>query len=611
MARLTTKTKSGKEYSITLSEVTTIGRDPANLIRIPDDAVSRFHAEIRRVPEGYRLVDLGSSNGTFVNGRRVKKCLLNDGDVVSFAGHEFTYDASERDPVRLKGTEYRSFTRQMLAEDLGRSRTRRLERFGEFVAICELCARAKDSDEFARQLCELLAILFEADFATLLLAGGKDWTAFDPAKGLFVSRASLDELSDTVVTEAAKGEDGVLVADPSSEDRFRNRASLVSNKVATAMAVPFGRDREHGMLYVHRMEPATPFTEDDMKLLFALTLPVAGAISNMRLLNALAEEKRRFENLTGARSGLLGEHPSMKRVRELIARLAPLESTVLITGETGTGKELAARALHAGSPRADAPFVVVNCAAISEALVESELFGHEKGAFTGAESARRGAFESADGGTLFLDEIGELPLQIQAKLLRVLENGEVKRVGGDETRKVDVRVIAATNRNLNEMAEKGEFRKDLLFRINVVNVELPPLRERPSDIPLLARHFVREMGRRLGRRGMKISREAEQRLKSYSWPGNVRELRNVIERAVILSETNEVGPDDVFPQAGTVAASPGAAGNGAEFPPLVELEKRHILKALEVSGGNKKRAAELLGIDRSTLYAKLKSYGLQ
>lgn len=314
---------------------------------------------------------------------------------------------------------------------------------------------------------------------------------------------------------------------------------------------------------------------------------------------------------------LVGSSAAMCQIRQLIRTIAPTDCTVLILGETGTGKELVARSLHEQSLRAEKPFVPVNCGAIPENLVESELFGHRKGAFTGAETHRKGLVEVADGGTLFLDEVGELDKQIQVKFLRFLESGEIRRVGENEPFRVNVRVICATNRSLREMVEAGEFRQDLFFRINTFEIHLPPLRERREDIPELVDHLIERHARQRKKPG--VSPEAIAVLQAYEWPGNVRELANVVERALILAGDGPITPDHlplhirdsagsppvVKPSVHTAPAALRGAGDGPQTVTLRDLEREHILRVLEKHGGRKPAAAKELGISLKTLYNKL------
>ncbi|WP_302413543.1 sigma-54 dependent transcriptional regulator [uncultured Desulfovibrio sp.] len=337
------------------------------------------------------------------------------------------------------------------------------------------------------------------------------------------------------------------------------------------------------------------------------------AIEHSRL-SVENRELRRQLSEAAARPGILGRSPAMLAMQETIATVAPTEATVLITGESGTGKELVARALHSGSARADKPMVTVNCAALAENLLESELFGHEKGSFTGADRRREGRFVQANGGTLFLDEIGEMPLPLQAKLLRALQEGEVQRVGSDAPLTVDVRVLAATNRDLREEVARRRFREDLYFRLNVISLEVPPLRDRGEDIPVLAAHFLERFAGRNRKSIRGFSPQAVDSLLRYAWPGNVRELENAVERAVILCNGDLITRREL-PAAITEAASPEEASSAAVGAlaglPLDELERRAIGETLRCTGDNKSEAARQLGITRATLHNKLRKYGLE
>jgi two-component system response regulator HydG len=308
---------------------------------------------------------------------------------------------------------------------------------------------------------------------------------------------------------------------------------------------------------------------------------------------------------------LVGSSPAMKKLYDELQRVADTETTVLLSGESGTGKELAARSLHEGSRRREAPFVAVNCAALPEALLESELFGHAKGAFTDARSARRGLFLQAEGGTLLLDEVGELPLATQVKLLRVLEQRTVRPLGGDTETPFDVRLLAATNRDLEGAVEEGRFRNDLFFRINVIQVHLPPLRDRGTDVLLLARRFLDAFTARTGKDVVGISEAAAERLLNYTWPGNVRELRNVIERAVALARYDHLTVEDLPEKIRDYRRSQVVIGGETadDLMPLEEVEKRYILHVLNTVGDNKTLAARILGLDRKTLYRKLQHWG--
>ena len=325
----------------------------------------------------------------------------------------------------------------------------------------------------------------------------------------------------------------------------------------------------------------------------------------------LLEEVASFRGRVESESTLLGESSGMRRLQEEIARVAPTDARVLITGESGTGKELVARALHRQSARADSPLVEVNCAAIPEELIESELFGHVRGSFTGAAEDRRGKFEEADGATLFLDEVGDMSAKTQAKVLRALQEGRFTRVGGACPISSDTRVLSATNKNLPEEIRRGAFREDLYFRLAVVPLQVPPLRERAHDIGLLAGHFLSEASARFGRRPKSLSASALAALQAYRWPGNVRELKNLVERLMILSPTDEIHPEDLPSEVRDREASGPLPADIPLRDAREEFERRYILAALRRYRGNVTRAAEALDVERSNLYRKLKGYGIE
>jgi two-component system response regulator AtoC len=343
---------------------------------------------------------------------------------------------------------------------------------------------------------------------------------------------------------------------------------------------------------------AKPIEPTDLKRM------VGEAIARRKLAATDAAPLTRQDTM--AEATIVGTTPAMLTVYKTVAHVAPTTATILIVGESGTGKELVARAIHAKSPRASKPFVAINCGALPESILESELFGHERGSFTGASAQKRGLFEEARGGTLFLDEIGEISPKMQVQLLRVLQEGEVRRVGAAETIKVDARVVAATNRDLRGEVTAGRFREDLLFRLQVVTVNVPPLRERRGDISLLIKHFISRHAERLGRPAPRVAPEVFEMLQGYDFPGNVRELSHILERAMLLAREGVITATDLPPEVthshAEHAASGGALGTLAEdWPTLQVLERRYIDRVLSRTGNNKTRAAEVLGIDRRTL----------
>ena len=340
---------------------------------------------------------------------------------------------------------------------------------------------------------------------------------------------------------------------------------------------------------------AKPFSMSD------LLATVADALDERNLKNELTSWQKQMQG--GARE-IVAESAGMKNVLTMVARAAPVDTPVLLLGESGTGKELLARALHAQSPRKDGPYVAVNCSAVPDSILESHLFGHRRGAFTDAREDRRGLIQEADGGTLLLDEIGDMPLLLQAKLLRVLQEREVHPLGAPAPLPVNVRVVAATHRNLAAMIEEGRFREDLFYRLNVIAVRIPPLRERPDDLLPLVAHFLARHGKRVGRAGATVSIEALELFRQYSWPGNARELENVIEQALVLGEDGVIRPENLPPAMRGEISDHGVGT-------LSEMERDHILRALRKTGGNKAAAARLLGLNRKTLYRKLEQYRIE
>ncbi|HYG78563.1 MAG TPA: sigma 54-interacting transcriptional regulator [Planctomycetota bacterium] len=501
--------------------------------------------------------------------------------------------------------------------------------------LARSAAEADSSIELLQALTDGLQTALEADRVTAVTLDEKgSWDVSDlrsarpDEKKSKTAGFSKVPVSRTIVDYAIRTKRSVLTA-PRSDARFGNAKSIGEQGISSAMCVPIlAREQLLGLLYADRLG-GQDFVREDQELLTAACLQAAPALANLRRLEeALCKKERLLKELKNQHN-LLGESPRMKEVAAFIERSAPTNSVVLILGESGTGKELVARAIHYNSRRSDAAFIIVNCAALTESLIESELFGHARGAFTGATGDRAGRFEMAHEGTIFLDEIGELSNSCQTKLLRVLEQGELSRVGEGRVRKVDVRVIAATNRELASEVKAGRFREDLFYRLNVLSISLPPLRQRGEDVKLLLKHYLKDAAVRGGRTKMEFSDDALEALMAYRWPGNVRELRNLTERLAVLCPNEMIGLPDLPPEcrtacteqpqqpaettvavmSGAVPAQPSAAA-GSRSLALADMEKEHILRVLESCENNKKLAAEKLGIDRSTLYAKLRAYGL-
>ena len=411
---------------------------------------------------------------------------------------------------------------------------------------------------------------------------------------------------DVIVTDLRMGEiDGLEILGQAKEELPDAEVIVLTGHGSIASAVTA---MQHGA-YTYLTKPLD-ITE--------LRSAVEKASARLRLIRRNAELRRSLEERFGF-EGVIGNSPQMHRIIEILKNVAPTDSTVLILGENGTGKELVAKALHQNSPRKSKLFVPLNISALPDSILESELFGHEQGAFTGAIGRRIGKFEHANGGTLFLDEVGEMPVDTQIKLLRVLEDRHVARLGANDEFDINVRLIAATNSNLQELVDTKQFRQDLYYRLKVVSIELPPLRERPGDIPLLMEHFLRELSKITGREAQGFSRAARLALLSYDWPGNIRQLRNTIESMLVMDTDGLLDVDGLPPEiarlAGSEDRSEESQGHGGADSligrPLDEVEKYYIQRALELTDGNREEAARLLGKGERTIYRKIKEYGLK
>ena len=589
------------------SKPVTIGRGNDQGLPLSDSAVSRHHLSVRQDPRGggVEIVAIAGVNPcwTVREGQRVE---LLSGDLLP-AGAAFTVGATT---LVVQGTAPPAAaapprrTYELDARTVADARP----------AESPLAALAALGDRLAR--CGSLQALYRAatDWAVTALPAARA-LVLTPDGGDILGAASAGRVGDLALSSALLNRvlaerRAFLLADVLAEPALADRRSVQLRGIVGALAAPV-----EGLIFYAEWGPseAARARHDDSTLL----LLVCAA----QLVSALAEsaEERRHLQASARATGprppprLIGGSAAMRRLQVFLEKVAATTSTVLLLGESGTGKELAASTIHTRSPRAAGPFVAINCASIPEQLLESELFGHERGAFTGAVAQHDGVFVRAHGGTLFMDEIGELSPAAQARLLRVLESRTLLRVGGSREVNVDVRVIAATHRDLPQMVREGRFREDLLYRLSVLQTHLPPLRERREDIPALVDHFTRALGEGIGRRIDSVAPAALEALTRYRWPGNIRELRNVIERALVLGEGSVLDLDDLPPElahAGAAPRGPRLAAAEAPVRPLAELEREAIARALEVTEGNKARAAALLGIDRTTLYRKLKDLDL-
>jgi len=592
-----------------------IGRETAANLCIADASVSRRHSKIEKKENGFVLTDLESLNGTFVNDLPIKSRLLEHGDRVRIGDSQFLFLTHEGDAtskssdVRLDEAHVVSgSTVQIRLDEAIYQMTRDLS---ALMKISTTINSIRGLDNLLERLLELLFEVVPAQRGAILLTSEG---SFETSLVFGLDRAhgkdAAVHVSRTIVQQVLRDGVALLANDAPSETRLVTD-SLIAARTHSVLCVPLILfDRKLGVLYLDSTDARDQFNRDHLQLVTAIAGIAAVAIENARQFEWLETENERLLADVNIEHNMVGESAAMQRVYHFISKVAPTDATVLIGGESGTGKELAARAIHRNSKRAQKPFMAVNCAALNESLLESELFGHEKGSFTGAFAQKKGRLEIADGGTIFLDEIAELTAPLQVKLLRVLQEREFERVGGTVTIKVDLRVLAATNKNLEEAIETGQFRQDLYYRLNVVSLEMPALRERRDDIMLLANYFADKYGARCNRKLKGFSPEVRNCLTAYDWPGNVRELENTIERAIVLGATEWILPEDLpEPVLETKMTAGGAMTT--YHAAVVQNKKQIILNALEEAKKNHTEAARLLGIHPNYLQRLIRNLNLE
>ncbi len=654
----------GTSYPLTQDDVT-IGREPSNQISIPDVLISRRHCRIvisgESIESGarqFRLTDEGSINGTLVNGAPIHsngEHRLVHGEVIRIGNTSLLFLCQEEEsspgieqvvelddePLDQRPTmalerresrhlSERQITASLESPTLEQGATGKLiKEFQKILQFTLELSSLREPESLHRQLFELIGEVVPAERGAILLAGTTDR---EPATAYIWHRLSSSSerfvVSRTIVNQVLGEGRALLNNDPMASAELNDTKSLIGSGIYSLMAMPLAvADKVYGVLYLDARNPAIRFHEDHLHLLTTIAEAAAPAYDSARQLAQMRDETQRLRDQLDLDREMIGQSQPMIEVRDVIARIAPTDFTVLIRGESGTGKELVARAIHRNSPRRGKPFLAINCAAGPEALFESELFGHEKGAFTGASTVKKGKLEEANGGTVFLDEIGELAAELQAKLLRVLQEREFERVGGTRTIKLDVRIIAATNKDLEAAIKTKAFREDLFFRINALELKIPALRDRHDDIPLIADYLIAKFGPQCGRRIKAISPEALQSLTTYSWPGNVRELENVLEHAVVFCNTDIIEPDDLPDRLVEAALSDavetpssGVESQARSLSPVLvmkyhdavrEAKKQIITNAIEQAGGDYHQTAKLLGLHVNNVHRHLRELGLR
>jgi Nif-specific regulatory protein len=584
---------------------------------------------VRGGGERFCIVDLQSFNGTLVNGMHVQEKVLEHGDQIAVGDTLFLCilhgdaDALKTGSVRFEeiGRELNSTVR-LLKEDAifvhsekvreALSLNARIEHeLGALLKINSAVSSVRDPTALQQQLLQLLLEIIPAEQAALLLTGA------DPEEVVLVAGANRQadshepvRVSKTVINQVLRDGAAVLSADVRGAQSFVAAESLIGGRTRSLLCAPLVFfESVIGAVYLNSGR-ADVFDSRHLQLLTGIAGIAAVALENALHYEWVESENLQLQAELKLEHQMIGSSPAMRKVYNYIAQVAPTGSTVLIRGESGTGKELAAHAVHLNSPRAAGAFITVNCAALPEALFESEFFGHEKGAFSGAGAQKKGLLEVADGGTLFLDEVGELPPATQAKLLRVLENNEFRRVGGTKTLNADARIVAATNKDLEVALEQKTFRPDLYHRLNVLSFEMPPLRDRREDILALAHLFIHRFNEAHQRRVAGVSPEAGKRLLKYHWPGNVRELKNVIERAVIMSGTDLLTEENLPTPAPEVGRSDGRAAMSIRDSTKAA-QKLAIIKAYREARGNYTRAAEILNVHPNHLHRLIRTLNLK
>jgi Nif-specific regulatory protein len=622
----------GDVIALEVGQRCTLGRANTNRVVLKDELCSREHAEVYFAEGRWRLRDLKSLNGTRVNGEPITdEWELVSGDEFSVGRTRFVYVnkidelpsvsmSTPGDTVaikkRLSQSRFNTPHPHELAQatiPVERGPHRSVSR--DLMKLYQLgleMGGAGSYEELADVVLEGLLDAVQAEVGAVLTVKEGREIEVTAVRPLDPDRRSYSPVSEFVTNEVMSSKEAVLAEDVARNRYLSQRDSITSLGATSLICAPV----VHGgkvlaLIHLYCVDPHRSLSSDDLEFTVAVAKHLGVVLTRVQRQDSLSAENRELRSQLKVESELVGDSPAVQHIHEQIGRVAPTNATVLIRGESGAGKELVARAIHFSSPRREGPFVCLNCAAITETLLESELFGHEKGAFTGATEKKIGKFESAHQGTIFLDEIGEMAVNTQAKLLRVLEGHPFERVGGGTAIRVDVRVVAATNQPLEKAMQEGRFRRDLFYRLQVVEIRIPPLRERKADVPVLADHFLKRFVKETGRKIRGFAPAALDKMVHYDWPGNVRELRNVIERAVALGKGPMLDSSDIWLSSLEISGPAPTAAETFEPLPLDEVEKRHILRTLEHTEWNKSQAAGILQIERSTLDRKIKGYGLK
>jgi transcriptional regulator with GAF, ATPase, and Fis domain len=585
VATLIIKAPDGNERELKLvKRITSVGRDPENDVAIPDPALPPTALHIHFDGQDYNAAAHDGADMT-VNGRRRSAWRLGPGDRIRVGASELSFDPAPRTEVPRPAAGQRLLALETLV------------RFSE---------RLLGMSDLARLLDELLDALLEVTHADkgflILLEDGEMSVRASRNLAREGIEGAIDRVSDSIIRRVVESRKPLVVADALHDAEWSGSSSVVNLKLCSVMCAPLMQKGEvFGVIYLGNDNVVSLFDDRALEVLTVFAGQASLLVQNAILLDSLRRENLSLREAVSSRQygDLIGSGASMREVYRRIEKVAATDISVLITGETGTGKEVVAREIHRRSPRAEGTFVAVNCGAIPETLLESELFGHVKGAFTGAIANRLGKFQAAHGGTLFLDEIGDMPLALQVKILRALQDRAVTKVGDSRPEPVDIRVIAATNRILEDEIRKGSFREDLYYRLNVVAIGLPPLRDRGDDLVVIARYFLQKYAKEFGVRVRGFTPSALVAMRKYAWPGNIRELENRVKKAVVLADRALVSAEDLDLRPEILEPILPLAQAKEEF------QKRYINDVLERNGGNRTKTAKDLGVDPRTIFRHL------
>ncbi|WP_428262446.1 sigma 54-interacting transcriptional regulator [Haliangium sp.] len=569
-------------------KITSLGSAPDNDVVLPDPLLGEAFAHIHFDGQTYTIATLSRRSELIVNGKKRKKHKLTHDDKLVAGSVEIRFSLIDEQPPQ---------------EDEAAETVADIDAYRKLYDFSAKLMDKHDLGELLEALMDAVIEITNADKGFLILTDG-DHIAVEIARNLKRENIAdaVSQLSDSIIAKVIKTRRPVILSDAMHDDEFSGSKSVMKLKLTSVICVPLlDHGKLIGLIYVGNDSVVDLFQQETMQVLTMFAAQASLIIANALLLDQLRGDNRQLsQRLEEIRFGeIVGTSAPMQRVFKKVEKVAATDISVLITGETGTGKELIAREIHTRSPRSQRPFVTINCGAIPENLLESELFGHVKGAFTGAVAHKQGKFQAADGGTLFLDEIGEMPLNLQVKLLRAIQDRVVIRVGDTKPETVDIRIVTATNRKLEEEIQAGRFREDLYYRLNVVNIELPPLRDRGDDVVVIGRYLLSRYAKEYDVKVKGFSPNATVAIRKYHWPGNIREMENRIKKALVLAESATLGPDDL--------------GLSADVLPRIltlseakdKFQREYINEILALNNGNRTKTARDLGVDPRTIFRHL------